>query len=687
MQEALHLPFGFDMHIDKGIPLGSGLGGSAASAVAAVVAANALLPTPCSKLELLKFAMHGEAVASGSMHVDNIAPVAVRRPGADRGHRQPACQADPRAAGVRAVMVHPHLFLSTKEARSILRGSVAMSDFVWQTAHLAGFISGCYTDDIELIRASLEDVVIEPQRQTLIPGFADVRRAAHGHRRAGLLDFRRRAHGLRLGAGTSGQRRAAPPCARNSRAITCRSMSGSSRSTPPVPASSGRNVMLFHSTRQPQPRPTGAGFAQALLKGLAPDGGLYVPQHWPVHQPAQLSSRIGLPPDQYLTRRAWPASGSCCSRRWCRTVSWPAVLPAITAEAFNFPAPLVPLGNEGRLGVLELFHGPTAAFKDFGARFLAACMSRLRTPGQRPLNILVATSGDTGGAVAAAFHRLPRRGISVLFPKGLVSPTQEHQLTCWGENVRASGCAARFDDCQRMVKAAFMDAQLNQRFELSSANSINLGRLLPQAVYYAAASLKGWSQHGEPVSFVVPSGNLGNAVAGLWARRLGMPIGDLVLAHNVNRTVPDLLETGSFEPRAEHSHAGLGHGRRQSQQSGATARVVPGPRRNCAHHQRRCGHDEQIRARIRTGFQEYGQIWCPHTATAAEAYARLPAAQARKGRWVLVATAHPAKFREIVEPLIGRSVPCRHRWRACLSCRRGRAEIAADLDALRQELD
>jgi homoserine kinase len=178
LQEALDLPFGFDMRIEKGIPLGSGLGGSAASAVAAVVAANALLPTPCSKLELLKFAMHGEAVASGSMHVDNIAPSLFGGLVLTVGIDNPHVKQIPVPGAVRAVMVHPHLFLSTREARSILRSSVAMSDFVWQTAHLAGFIAGCYTNDIELIRTSLEDVVIEKQRQTLIPGFADVRQAA-----------------------------------------------------------------------------------------------------------------------------------------------------------------------------------------------------------------------------------------------------------------------------------------------------------------------------------------------------------------------------------------------------------------------------------------------------------------------------------------------------------------------------
>lgn len=178
MQAALQLPFGFSMEIEKGIPLGSGLGGSAASAVGAVVAANALLPQPCTKLELLKFAMQGEAVASGSLHVDNIAPCLFGGLVLTVGIDQPRVKQIPVPQGVRAIMMHPHMFLSTKQARAILKRTVDLSDFVWQTANLAGFISGCYTNDLDMIRASFEDVVIEPQRQALIPGFQDVRRAA-----------------------------------------------------------------------------------------------------------------------------------------------------------------------------------------------------------------------------------------------------------------------------------------------------------------------------------------------------------------------------------------------------------------------------------------------------------------------------------------------------------------------------
>ncbi len=178
LHEALAPGCGFEMRIEKGIPLGSGLGGSAASAVGAVVAANALLGSPCEKLELLKFAMQGEAVASGSLHVDNISPSLFGGLVLTVGIDHPRVKRIPVPQGVCAVIVHPHMFLATRQARAILKREVPLSDFVWQTANLAGFISGCYTNDLDMIRASFEDVVIEPQRQALIPGFAAVRSAA-----------------------------------------------------------------------------------------------------------------------------------------------------------------------------------------------------------------------------------------------------------------------------------------------------------------------------------------------------------------------------------------------------------------------------------------------------------------------------------------------------------------------------
>ncbi|HET7757105.1 MAG TPA: pyridoxal-phosphate dependent enzyme, partial [Steroidobacteraceae bacterium] len=233
-----------------------------------------------------------------------------------------------------------------------------------------------------------------------------------------------------------------------------------------------------------------AGFSEALTQGLAPDGGLYVPVRWPTLGCADFDGAASLP------QLAVPLLAPFLEHDRLGPE-----LAAIGREAFDFPAPLVPLGSAGRLSVLELFHGPTAAFKDFGARFLAACFARLRAPTPRPLTILVATSGDTGGAVAAAFHGRAGVQVAVLFPRGLVSPTQERQLTCWGGNVSSLAVRGTFDDCQQLVKQAFLDPRLRARSALSSANSINLGRLLPQTVYYAAASLAIWRRHGEPASF------------------------------------------------------------------------------------------------------------------------------------------------------------------------------------------
>lgn len=434
--------------------------------------------------------------------------------------------------------------------------------------------------------------------------------------------------------------------------------------------------MEFTSTRDPSHR---AGFAAALLQGLAPDGGLYVPRAWPSVRPENFGKESDLP--GVATHLLTPfVAGDPLA----------ASVPAITSDAFNFPAPLVPLGADGRLSVLELFHGPTAAFKDFGARFLAACLPRLRNPQQRPLTILVATSGDTGGAVAAAFHRRPGIEVAVLFPKGLVSPTQERQLTCWGENVKSFAVRGTFDDCQRLVKQAFLDPGLRQQTELSSANSINLGRLLPQAVYYAATSLAIWRRYGEPASFVVPSGNLGNVAACIWARKVGLPIGEIVLAHNANRTVPDYLDSGVWQPRPSIATLASAMDVGNPSNMERLRALFPEVGDMRAAVSAYTVSDEAIRARIRTGFEEFGQVWCPHTATGAEAFERLclarQGAPQREGRWVVVATAHPAKFREIVEPLIGRTIPVPETLAKLFARPTQCSEIDADLAALRAAL-
>ena len=405
--------------------------------------------------------------------------------------------------------------------------------------------------------------------------------------------------------------------------------------------------MRFISTRGQSPA---VSFGQALAQGLAPDGGLYMPQTWPVIPLAAFDGATTLPEVAEVMLRPFVDGDPIA-----------AEIGDVVRDAFNFPAPLVPVAHEGKLSVLELFHGPTAAFKDFGARFLAASLSRIRKDASgKPLNILVATSGDTGGAVAAAFHGRPGIVVSVLFPKGLVSPTQERQLTCWGDNVLSYRVAGTFDDCQRLVKEAFVDAALKQRFELSSANSINLGRLLPQAVYYAATSLAVHRAHGVAPNFLIPSGNLGNSVACVWARKIGLPIGRIVLAHNANRAVPDFLASGQWQPRASiptlASAMDVGSPSNMERLR-ALFPDIDGVRGAV---RAESVSDAQIRARIAADYRqyagEYGKPWCPHTATAAEVYARMPESERAAGRWVLVSTAHPAKFREIVEPLTGQRI-------------------------------
>ncbi len=406
--------------------------------------------------------------------------------------------------------------------------------------------------------------------------------------------------------------------------------------------------MKFVSTRGllSSDRAPGVSFGTALAQGLAPDGGLYMPETWPDIPLSAFAQANTLAEVAEIMLRPFVAGDPIAPQ-----------IGAVVREAFNFPAPLAPVTEDGRLSVLELFHGPTAAFKDFGARFLAASLARIRPEGgARPLNILVATSGDTGGAVAAAFHRRPGIVVSVLFPKGLVSPTQERQLTCWGDNVHSYRVSGSFDDCQRLVKEAFVDESLTARFELSSANSINLGRLLPQAVYYAATSLAVHRAHGVSPNFVIPSGNLGNSVACVWARRIGLPIGRIVLAHNANRAVPDFLRSGEWQPRASIQTLASAMDVGAPSNMERLRALFPDVEAVRGAVRAESVSDDEIRARIAADFRRYGKTWCPHTATAAQVHARLPESERLDANWVLVATAHPAKFAEIVEPLIGQRI-------------------------------
>ena len=437
--------------------------------------------------------------------------------------------------------------------------------------------------------------------------------------------------------------------------------------------------MRFVSTRgQSSP----VSISDALQAGLAPDGGLYVPEFFPQFTAADFEGLHSFP--------------EIACRALAPFFSGDALAPSlrkICESAFSFPIGLKPLRDT--TSVLELFHGPSAAFKDFGARFLAECLSRQGQRQDRQLErtILVATSGDTGGAVAAAFHRKPGVKVVILFPKDGVSPRQRQQLCGWRDNVRAIAVQGSFDDCQRLVKTALMDAGL-QRLRLASANSINIGRLLPQLTYYVAASVWYYSEHEKRPAFSIPSGNIGNAVAALWAKRMGLPIRHVAMATNANRAVVDYFETGEWRPRP--SVATLANAMDVGNPSNMErvlhlypsdsheSNELPNELNNDLSHDVSAlsVSDEQIRKTISEGEKNWQEIWCPHTATAVH----LREAQETPD-WIIVATAHPAKFDSIVEPLIGHPVRVPPQLAALLTRPSEFTEIAPEFDAFRKQLN
>lgn len=388
--------------------------------------------------------------------------------------------------------------------------------------------------------------------------------------------------------------------------------------------------MKFLSTRREAPA---VGPSEAIRNGAAPDGGLYLPEAIPVSAPDPARPL----PDFAAQMLAPFFAGDPLESE----------LPAICGEAFAFPAPIVvPDRTRPERRALELFHGPTGAFKDFGARFLAACFARLGGK----LTILVATSGDTGGAVGAATEGRANLRTLILYPNGRVSPFQAHQLGCWAAPVEALEVAGDFDACQRLVKAAFADRDLSARHRLTSANSINLGRLLPQMAYLGWAAARVHAETGGAPGLIVPTGNLGHGFAALYARAMGLPIGPMILATNANRALTDWAASGRYDPRPAIATIA------NAMDVGAPSNFERLAALDLGDFDVQLVDDEAIRARIATEAQASGYVWCPHSATAAEAYARLAPADRDARPWLLCATAHPYKFAEIVGPLIGRPI-------------------------------
>lgn len=396
--------------------------------------------------------------------------------------------------------------------------------------------------------------------------------------------------------------------------------------------------MRYFSTRGLAPA---ANLSQALAAGLAPDGGLFMPE-----------TLARLPLSNFAHADTLATIAAILLRPFFRGDRLEPELDTICAEAFDVEAPLNPL--DATTSLLELFHGPTAAFKDYGARFLAACLRRLRDPTDPPLTIVVATSGDTGAAVGSAFHRIAGLRVAILYPDGRVAPRQAHQLGAFGDNVRAYRVAGSFDDCQALAKRALNDTSLQHRLPLSSANSISLGRLLPQMAYYAHAALRHFGSSGEALNFIVPTGNLGNALAAIMAREIGLPIGRIALATNANRVLPEFFAGGEYTPHA--SIATLANAMDVGAPSNfeRLRRLYPDANALRAAHLAHSVDDSQIRATIEHVWRVHRVAVCPHTATGLHLREALRDAP---GTWAIAATAHPAKFETIVEALIGAAIP------------------------------
>jgi len=401
--------------------------------------------------------------------------------------------------------------------------------------------------------------------------------------------------------------------------------------------------MRFVSTRGEAPA---ASLGTALFDGLAPDGGLYVPEAIEPWLPEEVAKLPSMSLADIGVRVLKPFAARAIDARTLR---------AVVHDALDFEIPLVEV--EPGIYSLELFHGPTLAFKDVGARVMARLMAALGGD----VTVLTATSGDTGSAVANAFYRIASARVVILYPDGRVSPTQEAQLTMFnnepGSNVRGYAITGSFDDCQRLVKEAFADKELRRRVPLTSANSINVGRLLPQMIYYfqAVAELK--RQAGDVPRTIVctPSGNFGNLTAGLMAKRAGAPVARFVAATNVNDVVPQYLATGKFEPRASrHTIANAmdvgnpSNFERMQWLYGGDLEALRKDVTGSVH------EDVEVKATIKDVFDRTGYLLDPHSAIGYLGLTRRGGQERREG--IFLATAHPAKFSEIVEPVIGKTI-------------------------------
>ncbi|MCF0054061.1 threonine synthase [Dyadobacter sp. LJ53] len=426
--------------------------------------------------------------------------------------------------------------------------------------------------------------------------------------------------------------------------------------------------MIFYSTKTASIK---ASAEEAIFNSLPADNGLYMPENIPTLSPDFIANIENRTFNEIAIEITHTLFGGEITR---------SEIEIIINKAYDFDTPIRQINEQDY--VLELFHGPSMAFKDFGARFMAAIMSHYLLRSKKEINILVATSGDTGGAVAQGFFQIPGISITILYPSGKVSDIQEKQLTTLGHNVTAIEVDGTFDDCQKLVKEAFLDAELNARFNLASANSINIARLIPQSFYYfsAYAQLK---KLGKPIVFAVPSGNFGNLSAGLLAYKMGLPVAHFVAATNLNNAVPRYLESGNYEPRT-------------SIETVSNAMDVGNPS-NFVRLQRFfeddwklvaekiSGYyfdDEQTKSAMREVSEQAGYVMCPHTAVAYKGLEAYRKKDTSDFTGIFLSTAHPAKFIDLVEETLEKEIEIPERLKSLLSIEK----VSTKMDASFRDL-
>ncbi|HEM48737.1 MAG TPA: threonine synthase [Caldithrix sp.] len=431
--------------------------------------------------------------------------------------------------------------------------------------------------------------------------------------------------------------------------------------------------MKYYSTKN---KKITANFRTAVINGIAEDGGLFMPEEIPQFPAGMMQS---------LPNQSLHEIGMQVISKFAGYMDQLSLLKIIE-QAINFNAPVKTLSES--LSILELFHGPTLAFKDFGARFLANAMAHFNKDEDKELIILVATSGDTGSAVASSFYGKEGIKVGLLYPSGMVSQIQEKQLTTMGKNIKAFEIEGTFDDCQRLVKTAFLDPNIKEKFNLSSANSINIARLLPQSLYYFYAYGQVKKNLGiDDVIFTVPSGNFGNLTAGLIAGKMGLPVKKYIAAVNSNTVFTEYLQNGVFKPRpARKTLSNAMDVGDPSNFVRIEALFDKNINRIRQHIYSDSATDQETIATIKSIYEQYKYIIDPHGAVGCfvnEKYRKINPGPAHA---VVLETAHPAKFADCVEPALNMKIEMPARLAACLNKQKNALKISSDFNTFREGL-